>query len=318
MNPVTHDEYAVNVLPWAGFSSAVSLTFDDAQPSHAAHLDALTATGVPMTFFVNSSVAFPGSDAVWRKAVAAGHELGNHTASHPHYPLGEPMGDGAFGDAAPTPKEELEACEAFIRERSGQKGVWTFASPYGDEGWEPVAAARYPLIRSVAEGTVPPGNGRPDGVRASHLPCAMAREGDTAAGTFIPQLEKAREAGHWLVFCFHSILPTEENWYAGVGIDEIVGIAQHARATGTVWADTFARVGAYWLARRAFLDLKPEWDGTNRIWEWTVPDGFPPNVWLRVTAPKGRLYQEGRLLPDAETGMYEISFDGGRLRYEPR
>ncbi len=311
--PADINAEAPYVLPWAGFDSALTLTFDDAQPSHAAHLDALTATGVPMTFFVNANVAFPGSDSAWKRAVAAGHELGNHTASHPHLAPGNRMGEGVFGKAGEDPAGELERCDRFIRETAGQKGVWTFASPYGDTEWEPVAARRYPLVRSVAEGTVAPGRGNDP----SHLPCHMAMPGETAAGRFIPLVDEARSDGEWLIFCFHSILPTEENWFAGIGIDEITATARHALRSGDVWADTFARIGAYWLARNAFESAKSSVRGKTRSWSWKVPGGFPEGTWLRAVPGRGTLVQGGEELPLAQGGYAEFSFDAGELSFRP-
>src|SRR5262245_31865091 len=42
----------LKVLDWAGFKSAVSYTFDDAQPSQIEHYADLQATGVHLTFYV--------------------------------------------------------------------------------------------------------------------------------------------------------------------------------------------------------------------------------------------------------------------------
>ncbi len=66
-----------------GAKAAVSLTFDDARPSQVDNgLKILERHGVKATFYVN-----PGSLAQrlegWKRAVAAGHEIGNHTVSHP-------------------------------------------------------------------------------------------------------------------------------------------------------------------------------------------------------------------------------------------
>src|SRR5262249_10925706 len=44
----------LKVLDWAGFKSALTYTFDDAQPSQIEHYAELQATGVRLTFFVTS------------------------------------------------------------------------------------------------------------------------------------------------------------------------------------------------------------------------------------------------------------------------
>lgn len=299
----------MDIVPWAGYSAALSFTFDDAQPSHVAHLKSLTETKALMTFFVNSNVRFPGSTEAWQWAVKAGHELGNHTASHPHLLPGSPMSAGVFGETAPSPEAELDRCEGFILHEAGQNGVWTFASPYGDEGWEPIAAARYPLVRSVAQGMVAADGGS----LPSHLPCYMAMPGETAAGTFIPRVKECRQEQSWLIFCFHSVLPTEENWYAGVGIEEITGTARYALDMKDIWVDTFARIGAYWRARNIVQNGAPVPVSGGYEWSWTIPPGFPKGTTLLARPRGGSLLQNNEpLLPDAKGNCW-VSFDEGSV-----
>ena len=45
----------LKVLDWAGFKSAVTYTFDDAQPSQVEHYAELQATGVRHTFYITGS-----------------------------------------------------------------------------------------------------------------------------------------------------------------------------------------------------------------------------------------------------------------------
>ncbi len=318
-NHTATDSQGIEILPWNGRSAAVSLTFDDAQPSHIAHLDTLTATGVPMTFFVNSNVSFPGSDEAWRRAVASGHELGCHTASHPHMPSGQPMGEGIFGKTEASPEDEMERCDRFILDTAGQRRVWTFASPYGDEGWEPLAGSRYALVRSVANGTVPAENDPLyEDIVPTHLPCHMAMPGESAQETFIPLIERSRDERSWLIFCFHSILPTEENWFAGVGIDEITESVRHALGRKDVWVDTFANIGSYWLARKAVHAAAPASDARGLEWKWDVIPGLIGETSLLVRARGGDLFQGATRLKARENGLYDVLFSAGNLRLEFR
>ncbi|HEY8667636.1 MAG TPA: polysaccharide deacetylase family protein [Tepidisphaeraceae bacterium] len=63
--------------------AAVSLSFDDGRPSVIGRgLPILNRHGIRGTFYVLPSAVeqrLPG----WRQAVADGHEIGNHTLSHP-------------------------------------------------------------------------------------------------------------------------------------------------------------------------------------------------------------------------------------------
>ena len=62
---------------------AVSLSFDDARLSQIDRgLDLLSGHHVKATFFVTSSNIAPRLEG-WKKAVAAGHEIANHSVSHP-------------------------------------------------------------------------------------------------------------------------------------------------------------------------------------------------------------------------------------------
>jgi peptidoglycan/xylan/chitin deacetylase (PgdA/CDA1 family) len=66
-----------------GKRAAVSLSFDDARPSQVdAGVPILNLHGVRATFYL-SPHRVPERMEAWRAAVAAGHEMGNHTVSHP-------------------------------------------------------------------------------------------------------------------------------------------------------------------------------------------------------------------------------------------
>jgi peptidoglycan-N-acetylglucosamine deacetylase len=100
---------------------AVALTFDDG-PTDAV-IDTLVrvlgARGVRATFFViGGDVA--GSPAAARALVAAGHELGNHSWSHPHLVLVTPG----------RVRREVERTDSAIR-AAGFRGEIRFRPPYG-------------------------------------------------------------------------------------------------------------------------------------------------------------------------------------------
>jgi peptidoglycan/xylan/chitin deacetylase (PgdA/CDA1 family) len=66
-----------------GKRAALSLTFDDARPSQVdAGLPLLNGHGVKATFYVQPEGLGKRLDG-WKAAVASGHEIGNHTISHP-------------------------------------------------------------------------------------------------------------------------------------------------------------------------------------------------------------------------------------------
>ncbi|WP_152362373.1 polysaccharide deacetylase family protein [Microlunatus speluncae] len=100
----------------------IALTFDDGPTSSdeaAAILDTLAARSVRATFFVTGREVDRDPEAASR-IVAAGHELGNHTWSHPRM-IFRPPAEIA---------EEIESTDRVIR-AAGYRGEITFRPPYG-------------------------------------------------------------------------------------------------------------------------------------------------------------------------------------------
>jgi len=72
------------VFPWPNDAEVgLSITFDDARASQLEiALPILDAFGIKATFFVMPAPLEQCADN-WRAALAAGHEIGNHTVTHP-------------------------------------------------------------------------------------------------------------------------------------------------------------------------------------------------------------------------------------------
>lgn len=293
----------LKVLPWAGFKAAVTYTFDDTQPSQTEHWPELKATGVAMTFFCNPSSSWQsGFDANWTAVAAAGSELGNHTWSHCHPDLSgctSPIG---------TAEDELDKATAYIVTHFGVPAVYSFASPFGDAGWNTYAASRFLVGRGVVGGTVPT-SGVTDWY---NLPVFAVAAGQTETD-FDTAIDNTRTQGRWMIFMYHSILPSSNNWYAGVDIASITGSVAHAQSLGDVWLDSFVEVGAYARAQQMFDKLTP----SSNTWTWTLPEHFPPGKVLRVTVDGGTLSQGGTALTWDPHGYYEVALDVQSLSWSP-
>ena len=121
-------------FPWPnGKRVAVSLSFDDARPSQVDRgLDVLNPTGVKVTFFVvpeNVKKRLEG----WKHAVASGHEIGNHSLTHPcsgNFPFSLPQRPGKLHLGANGPKCRWGECRdsALLGVR-----MVTFAYPCGQK-----------------------------------------------------------------------------------------------------------------------------------------------------------------------------------------
>jgi len=301
----------LKVLDWAGFRGAVSYTFDDSQPSQIEHYAELQAAGVPMTFYLSSGWGgAPEYDATWTQAVQDGHEVANHTVHH----CRSDLTGCAIGAADSTQLAEIDDNTSYIVQHTGEQEVWTMASPFGDSGWDAFAKQRFFLHRDVFQGMVAPN----DNTDPFHLPCYMAgavQDGgiDAMQSTFDGLIDAASSHGTWLIFLFHTILPTTNNWYGPVDIGAITGSMSHARSPGDIWIDTLANVGAYWRAQKVFSSVTPVTAHGVTTWTWTLPPHFPPGRFLRVTVDGGALRQRGNRLVWNEHGYYEVALDAGSL-----
>jgi len=81
---VASAQYDTTVFKWPeGKKAAISLSFDDARESQVVRgTDLLDQYGVKATFFVVPSAVEKQLNG-WKKAVANGHEIGNHSLNHP-------------------------------------------------------------------------------------------------------------------------------------------------------------------------------------------------------------------------------------------
>src|SRR3954469_25980393 len=301
----------LTVLPWAGFKSAVSWTFDDSQPSQIAHYAELAAVGIPMTFYISSgNSSESGYDATWTQAVADGSEIGNHTVHHCHADL-----SGCSFGAATTLAQELEGCTSYIAQHyAPQATAWTAASPFGDTGYDSADMSRFLVNRGVGGGTI--GAGASDTTDPFNLPIYLAQPADTALN-FSNQIDAAHTAGKWLILLVHTINPTSDNWYNPVAVTDVTGGMSHGKGLPDVWNDSVVDVAAYWRAEKMFSALTPAPAGGGSTWTWTLPANFPPGKYLRVTVAGGTLTQGATTLAWDTHGFYEVALDAGTLTVSP-
>jgi hypothetical protein len=308
----------LKVLNWAGFKSAVSYTFDDGQPSQIEHYDDLAATGVRMTFFVNSSAATWEHDFVstFSRAARDGHEIGNHTVHHCHADPDGTLYTGNGGQrtacAGAGAAAEFDECTAFIVEKLGVRQVWSAAWPFGDAGYGPAATTRFFLSRGAGPGTVAPN----DETDPFSLPIWGPAEHDTVE-KFDAQIDRAHASQRWVIMLLHSLAPTTAAWYSTVDVSAVTGSIAHAKSLGDVWIDSLVNVGAYWRGQKLVAAATPAVSGTTQTWTWTLPDHFPPGRHLRVRVDGGTLSQNGKALDWDGHGYYQIALDAGSLTLSP-
>jgi peptidoglycan/xylan/chitin deacetylase (PgdA/CDA1 family) len=116
----------------------LALTFDDGpSPSTPALLAILAEHGTPATFFMCGRNVRRHAD-IARQVRAAGHEIGNHTDSHPHLHF----------KSAEFIYRELALAQETIQSAVGAAPVW-FRAPYGVRWFGLRAALRRLNLKSV-------------------------------------------------------------------------------------------------------------------------------------------------------------------------
>jgi hypothetical protein len=290
----------LRVLDWAGFKSALSYTFDDAIPSQIENYPKLHATGVPMTYFITCGK--DGNSPVWAEMARDGNELGNHSQNHCH---ADGTGCG-MGSYAGSLEAEYDQCTEHLVSKYGVDHVWTTASPYGDTGYDKVAATRFFLNRGVWGGQVAPN----DNSDPFNLPIYGAKAGDPESA-FDAQIDSAHAAGNWEILLFHSM--GGDGGYAPVNVADVIGSVHHAQAFGDMWIDSMVNIGAYWAGQKAVTNAAVKESGGKMVLTWTLRAHFPTGRFVRVTVTGGTLRQGGHKLKWNPAGYYEVALDAGEV-----
>jgi peptidoglycan/xylan/chitin deacetylase (PgdA/CDA1 family) len=285
----------ITVVNWAGFSSAVSYTFDDTNSSQISNYPALQALGVRMTFYLITNKTTELNNAVWMQAIRDGHEIGNHTRSH-----------SQTASAADADGGDMD-----LRQKFGIT-VYTMAAPYGNADYSSIASTRYLINRGVNGGTIAP-NGNTD---PFNINCFIPAQG-AAASAFNNEINAGRTAGGWKTVLVHGFTGGSDGAYQPVAIGEFTSSVNYAKGLGNVWIDSVVNVGAYWRAQKMFAAVTPTTSGSSRTWTWTLPAHFPPGKYLRVRVDGGTLTQGGNALAWDDHGYYEISLDAGSVTLSP-
>lgn len=191
-----------------GRSCAMSLSFDDARTSQVdVGIPLLDQYGVKGTFFVlpgNLEARLEG----WKRAVSAGHEIGNHTVNHPC--------TGNFVSARKKALEdytlakmhfELVEANRRIKEALGVLPT-TFAYPCGEKfvGRGLDTRSYVPLVAEMFIA----GRGYPDEAFNDPAFCDLAqlmgmKIDDTTFEEIVSVLKKAQKEGQWVIFVSHEV-----------------------------------------------------------------------------------------------------------------
>ena len=231
---------------------AVSLTFDDARPSQLENaIPILDRHGVKASFYVNPQPLAERA-AEWRRVADSGHEIGNHSATHPC------SGNFLWSRDRALEDQTLESIAADIdratREIEELIGVRTrtFAYPCGQKfvgrgrhtrSYVPVVAER--LL--AGRGWLGEGPNDPAFCDPAQL---LGMEFDGLAFAAVNALiEQAAERGAWLILCGHDVGESGRQTVLASTLEEVCRFASDP--TNGIWIDTVERIAEYVLERRA-------------------------------------------------------------------
>jgi peptidoglycan/xylan/chitin deacetylase (PgdA/CDA1 family) len=236
-----------------GKRAAISLSFDDARLSQIdAGYALLDKYGVKATFFVLPS-GMKERLAGWKEVVAHGHEIANHSMTHPctaNYEFS--ARNGLEGYTLTTIAKEMDDANAELVQLLGVKPV-TFAYPCGQKfvgrgtevkSYVPLVASRFLVGRGYLD-------------EAANDPnvCDLAQtmgvvfDGLTAK-QILDLATDAAKSGRWMIFVGHEMgkLGAEQTTDLAA-LEDLLKYAKDP-ANG-IWIDTVATIGRYVQQQRS-------------------------------------------------------------------
>ena len=244
-------------FPWPnGAKAALSLTFDDGRSSQVIRaVPVLDSSDVQATFYAHPD-SLLAEHELWQKAVASGHEIGNHTMGHPctgnfawvRY-------DGVVLESYDLDRMRTELLQANdeIEKAVGVRPV-SFAYPCGQtfvgrgrdtRSYVPLVARIFQTGRRWLDET----SNAPDHFDPAQV-MSMRMDGEDFR-TVRRMIERAKRSENWLVLAGHSVRDSATSrWGTNLGmLRELLAYAQDP-ANG-VWIAPVSEVASFIARERA-------------------------------------------------------------------
>lgn len=232
--------------------AVVSISFDDARTSQIdTGIPILNRYGLRATFYV-SPPNLPTRVEGWRYAVQHGHEIGNHTMTHPCtgnfiWSRENALEDKSLGDI----EAELDEANNVIHELLNVTPE-TFAYPCGQrfvgrgteqQSYVPVIARRFTAGRGFRDETV-------NNPRMCDLAHVMGVDSDDLPiDALRAWIEKAVDEKGWLVLCSHDVGDYPRQ---AVRVSTLRWLCDYcSKPDSDVWIDTIAAVASHIKGQRS-------------------------------------------------------------------
>ncbi len=241
------------VFRWPeGKRGAISLSFDDARPSQVDNgVPLLDRYHVRATFFVSPDRLKERLEA-WRRALAAGHEIGNHSMVHPcsgNFPWARQKALENY--TLEQMRTELTEANRRVKDVLGVTPT-NFAYPCGQsfvgrgvdlKSFVPVVAEMFKVGR-LWLGESPNDPAFCDMAQVLSVPTD-----DLDFDKLKPTIEQAMQNGQWLVLAGHDIAKSGPRQVTRLKMLE--KLCQYATdPKNGVWIDTMEKVASYIVAHR--------------------------------------------------------------------
>ena len=233
-----------------GKRAALSVTFDDSRYSQMQNgIPLLDKYGFKGTFYVMPQVIEKNLNE-WKTAQHNGHEIGNHTMTHPC------SGNFSFSRHKALEDYSLERMEAELTDANAAlqnllgETPQTFAYPCGQtyvgrgaqtQSYVPLTAKHFLAARGY--------NGEsandPTFCDLSQL---IGIPADVPSYSLLEaRLEKSLQDGYWLILAAHEV---SDAGGQGIAPQALEDICRFARANPEIWVDTVANIATYIKGKR--------------------------------------------------------------------
>lgn len=234
-----------------GIRAAVSLTFDDAR---TCQIDRggpiLDSHGIKGTFYVTLNTMMRRLDN-WRALATAGHEIGNHSTTHPCSGNFQwSRGSALENFTLHTMALDIDAASKSLNEIFGQRPR-TFAYPCGQtfvgrgadqKSYVPLIADRF-LVGRGFNNEAPNDPGFCDLAYAAGIDMDCKR-----LDAVMNHVRGAQETGTWLILAGHAVGDKAPQTVRADVLDAVCRFC--ADKSNGIWIDTVENIGAYISAAR--------------------------------------------------------------------